>query len=78
MSRRAKIGIVVGVVAAHAFVFWLVADMHVLPKREYIPPPEPPNFATAEFTTTDPQTGGKIIIHQYNVSTKLQKDADEK
>jgi hypothetical protein len=77
MNRRAKIGIVAGVVAAHALLFWLIADMHVLPKREYIPPPEPPNFATAEFTTTDPQTGGKIIIHQYNVSTKLTGDAQK-
>jgi hypothetical protein len=77
MSRRALIGIVLAVAAVHGAVFWLVADKHVLPRREYIPPPEPPNFAAAEFTATDPQTGGKIVVRQFNVSTKLTGDAQK-
>jgi hypothetical protein len=77
MSRRAKIGIVAAVAAAHALLFWLVADMHVLPKREYIPPPEPPNFAAAEVTTVDPQTGEKTIRREFDVSTKLTGDVQK-
>jgi len=71
-KRRKVIIIAVAVVAAHLAVLWIFADMHVLPKRTLIPGP---NFSTAEGSVVDPKTGDKTTIHEYTVSTKLEKES---
>jgi hypothetical protein len=70
MKRGTICCIAGGVIAAHALLFWWIKDEPVLPKRTYIPPP---NFIAKEGTMVDAETGEKIILREYTVSTKLEE-----
>ena len=72
MKRSTIISLVLAVVAVHLCAFWLVCDMHILPKRTVIPPP---NFSAQAASTIIPATGDKITVHEYTVSTKLLPEA---
>lgn len=76
MKGRALLLTVALVLAAHVAVLSLLAfrpAKEVIPKRSlpYLPPPEPPNFASREYRYTDPETGERVTETRYVVSTKL-------
>jgi len=66
MNRWVAIG--GGVFAAHLLVFAIVADWRVLPKKRHVPPP---NFGAAQATYTEPETGEKVTVREFTVTTKL-------
>ena len=66
--------IVVGVLAFHLLVFYLISSVKPLPQYPYIPPPEPPNFAGYEGTVIDPESGQSMRYREFHVSTKLSEN----
>ncbi len=66
MKRRAMI--VGAVLAAHLLLFAIVAKWKVLPKKRHVPPA---NFGAAEATYTEPDTGNKVTVKEFTVTTKL-------
>ncbi len=68
MTRRQWIWVVLGVVAAHLGLFWLVADTSALPKVTPIPRP---TFVAKEAKWTDEVTGEKMVYREFSVSTRL-------
>jgi hypothetical protein len=65
---------VAGVIALHAAGLWAFAKLRPLPVREHVPPP---NFTFAEARTTDPETGEKLVVREFTVSTRLDEEARE-
>jgi hypothetical protein len=72
MNRRLVFWVTIGVVAAHAALFWLVGSHSPLPKRTYVPPP---NFRMKEGEFTLPGSGERVVIQEFTVSTKLDDRA---
>ncbi|HWL53008.1 MAG TPA: hypothetical protein VNQ90_11270 [Chthoniobacteraceae bacterium] len=68
MTRRQWFWIVLGVVAAHAGLFWLVAGTNSLPKVTPIPRP---TFVAKEAKWTDEVTGDPMVYREFTVSTRL-------
>lgn len=71
MSRRTRWVLGAIVALAHGLVLLLVARERVLPSRPYVPPP---NFGYVEGEVVDEETGTRVVIKQFTVSTKLADD----
>jgi len=68
MNRRQVILLALGVILAHAALFWLISGTRPLPKANYI---APPNFFARQATWDDKETGEHLVVHEYQVSTRL-------
>lgn len=72
MNRRLVLWIAAAVIAAHIALFYFLADASPLPKRTFVPPP---NFRAREKEFPDPETGGKIVVQEFTVSTRFHEGA---
>ncbi len=72
--------VVLAVLAAHAVALAIILSLRTvdfLPKRRlpYIPPPAPPNFGVVGTRTEiDPETGRRVEVTDYVLSTNLNRD----
>jgi hypothetical protein len=57
-----------GVLIVHLLLFAVVANWKVLPKKKYVPAA---NFGAAEATYTEPDTGEKVTVKEFTVTTEL-------
>jgi len=67
-KRTPWLWIVLGVVALHAGLFWVLSGKRPVPDYPKIPRP---NFGVYEEVKVDPETGETVIERQIVVSTKL-------
>ncbi len=67
--------VIVAIVLHAPIIFYLMQRQtkDVLPyrNRPYIPPPEPPNFASRTYRETDSKTGETYTMTEYVISTKM-------